>query len=140
MARGGYTFEQIKQMTTLEILYLYHYQELAIKEQQQYLTNILGVIWNRDTLMQQMAPSMASGSTTAEPLKELFIPLSVAIAPNVMDFVKEQFGLTAGKNPETIEAKPYIAGGDYQPKKNEVIKSMASLSKEEFLTLLGRRR
>lgn len=143
MARGHYTFEQIRAMSSLEIYYLYHYQELALKEQQQYLSNILGVVWDREVLLRQMGSGSGGGSgKSSEPLRELFIPLSVAIAPNVMDFVKEQFGIdgSGSAGVDGAEKNPYIAGGEYIPKKGEVIRSMSSLSKEEFMQFLGRKR
>lgn len=140
MARGPYTFEEMRNMTSKEVLFLYHYQELALKEKQQYLSNVLGVVWERDTLLRQMGSGSSSDGTPSEPLKELFIPLSVAIAPNVMDFVKEQFGLSGGSVSGGVEKNPYIGGGEYIPKKGEVIRSMASLSKDEFMQLLGRKK
>ena len=138
MARGGYTFDQIRQMTQLEVLYLYYYQELAIKEQQQYLTNILGVIWTKDTLIRQTT-SEGNSSEPVKPMEELFIPLSLAINPDVLDFVKNQFGMVKGATAPGQTNKAYIGGGEYIPKKGEVIKSMADMSKEDFMKLLGRK-
>lgn len=135
MARGHYTFAQMREMTDIEIMFLYHYQELAIKEQQQYLTSILGVVWDKATLMKQMTPS--SEGDAKQSSDELFIPLSLAVNPEVLDFVKSQFGLAKGGS--DANKAPYIGGGDYVPKKNEVIRSMSELSKEEFMKLLGRK-
>jgi hypothetical protein len=136
MARGHYTFSQMREMTDIEIMFLYHYQELAIKEQQQYLTSILGVVWDKATLVKQMTSGSGDGAKK-ESLDELFIPLSLAVNPEVLDFVKSQFGMATGSNEGTKST--YIGGGDYVPKKNEVIKPMSELSKEEFMKLLGRK-
>jgi hypothetical protein len=136
MARGGYTFEQIRQMSQMEVMFLYYYQDLAIKEQQKYLTNILGIIWNRNTLVQQTSES----SGESKPINELFIPLSLAINPEVLDFIKTQFGMGKdGVAPGGEVNKAYIGGGEYQPKKGEVIKSMSEMSKEDFMKLLGKK-
>ena len=132
MARGGYTFNEIREMDPLEVLYLYHYQELSLKEQQGFLTNALGVVWDKSIFTEQVATT----GTESKPTNEIFIPLSLAINPNVMEFVKAQFGMgPSGKGGKT----PMIAGGEYSPKANEVITSMAELSKEDFLKLLGKK-
>ena len=142
MARGGYTFDQIRQMSSIELMFLYHYQELAIKEQQQYLTNILGVIWDKKTLMEQSVAEQ--GPEGSKPVEELFIPLSLAINPEVLDFVKGQFGIRkdgkSNKGKDNTGSKvPFVGGGDYIPKKNEVITSMGDMSKEDFMKLIGRK-
>jgi hypothetical protein len=130
MARGGYTFNEIREMNSLEVLYLYHYQELSLKEQQGFLTNTLGVVWDKSIFTEQVTTS-----TDSKPVNEIFIPLSLAINPNVMEFVKAQFGMgPSGKGGKT----PMIAGGEYSPKANEVISSMAELSKEDFLKMMGK--
>jgi hypothetical protein len=123
-------------MTDLEIMFLYHYQELAIKEQQQYLSSILGVVWDKATLVKQMTAG-GDDSAKKESLNKLFIPLALAVNPEVLDFVKSQFGMATGSNEGTTST--YIAGGEYVPKKNEVIRPMSDLSKEEFMKLLGRK-
>lgn len=134
MARGGYTFDDIRQMSTSEITFLYHYQRLVVQEQQQFLVSTLGVVWDRESVSQVSAES-GSNSTPAAPLTKLFIPLSLAINPDVADFVKSQFGVS-GASPGKA---PYIAGGDYIPKSNENIVSMGELSRDEFLEMIGRK-
>jgi len=134
MARGGYTFDDIRQMSTSEITFLYHYQRLVVQEQQQFLVSALGVVWDRESVS-QVSAEPGSNSNSA-PLNKLFIPLSLAINPDVAEFVKSQFGVSgtgsAGK-------APYIAGGDYIPKSNEKIVSMGELSRDEFLEMIGRK-
>lgn len=125
-------------MSSLELMYLYHYQELAIKEQQQYLTNILGVIWDKKTLLTQSTPD---STEEAAPVNELFIPLSLAINPDVLDFVRGQFGLSKGGKPIKDDNKnAYIGGGEYNLKTNEVVHSMADLSKDDFMMMLGKKK
>jgi hypothetical protein len=117
-------------MDSLEVLYLYHYQELSLKEQQGFLTNALGVVWDKSIFTEQISTDKSS-----KPTNEIFIPLSLAINPNVMDFVKAQFGMgPSGKGGKA----PMIAGGEYSPKSGEVITSMADLSKEDFLKMMGK--
>ena len=124
MARGGYTFEQMKQMNETEILFLYHYQNLLQKEQQEFISTALGIVWDKSSL----AKSTESGSGD---FNKLFIPLSVAINPDILDYVKKQFKVSdKGKS-------AFIGGGEYMPKANEVVSSMEELSKDDFLKLVG---
>ena len=129
MSRGGYTFEQIRQMSETEILFLYHYQELLRQQDQEFLTNALGVIWEKENLVGKL-------ESDNQKIEKLFIPLSVAINPEILDYVKKQFNL-GGKSKATGPA--YVGGGEYMPKPNEEIKPMSDLSKDEFMRLIGRR-
>ena len=130
MARGGYTFEQMQQMDIVEILFLHHYQELNKNMYEEFITQALGVVWDKKDIIEK--PNSQKDSKIDR--DKLFIPLSVAINPEIMDFVKKQFNVQ-GKS----KGPAYVGGGTYMPKPNEVISPMDDLSKEEFLKLLGRR-
>lgn len=128
MARGGYTFEQIRQMDNTQLLYLHHYQILVQKEQQEFLSSALGIVWDKKSLLEK------TEGDSSTPIEKLFIPLSVAVNPDILDYVKAQFKMsTNSKGPV------HIGGGEYMPKPNEVVTSMGDLSKEDFLKLLGKK-
>jgi len=127
MARGGYSFDQIKEMDTTQIQFLHHYQDLVQNEWQQFITNALGLVWDRKTFMDRVVDT----DSNKEPLEKIFIPLSLAINPDLLDYVKSQFKIT-GKG-------SLIAGGDYKVKPNEVVKPMSELSKTDFLKMLGKK-
>jgi len=140
MARGGYTPNEIRQMEYLEIMFIYHHQEMSIYEQQTFLTNILGVIWEKDSILGSIEESKKR-SVVKQTLEKLFIPLSLAINPDVMDFVQAQFGVGSKKgnvSSDGVIKNPYIAGGDYMPKPGEVIMSTENMSKDDFLNLIGK--
>lgn len=125
MARGGYTFDQIKQMDNTEIMFLYHYQNLLQREQQEFMSTALGIIWDKKSMAKSMGDEGGS-------LEKLFIPLSVAVNPDILDYVKKQFKLTDKKS----KKQAFIGGGEYMPKSNEVVSSMEDLSKEDFMKLI----
>lgn len=138
MARGGYTPDEIRKMDELEIMFIFHHQEMAIYEQQNFLTSILGVVWDKNSLIESMAESK---NKTKRALDKLFIPLALAINPDVMDFVQTQFGMggKAGKvSNDGVIGNPFIAGGEYMPKAGETIMSMDNMNKEDFMSLLGK--
>jgi len=143
MARGGYTPNEIREMEYLEIMFIYHYQEQSIYEQQQFLTSILGVVWEKDKIVSSLEESKKNVGGVKKPLDKLFIPLSLAVNPDVMDFVQSQFGVGGklGKvSPDGVIKNPYIAGGEYIPKAGEVIMSTESMPKDDFLNLIGKGR
>jgi len=130
MARGNYTFEQIQQMDTMQIYFLHHYQEVVKNEEQGYLASALGIIWDKEILTEKLTSS-------SKPLEKLFIPLSVAINPDILDYVKKQFNMSSSKK---SSGPAYIGGGDYMPKSNEVINSLGDMSKDDFMRMIGKRR
>ena len=123
MARGGYTFKEMAEMSEGEIRFLDHYQKRIEEGRWQYLNSMLGVEWD---LEQQSKPA----ATDIGDNRKIFIPLSVAINPKIVEHVKE-------------EAKKYknafIGGGEFRPEKNVEIRSSGELSKEDFFKLIGAR-
>ena len=118
-------------MDTTQILFLHHYQTLVQREQQDFLSTALGIVWDKKNLIANITDEK---STT--PLEKLFIPLSVAVNPEILDYVKKQFKMsTSGSN----NKPPFIGGGEYMPKSNEVIHSLGDLPKNEFLKMIGKR-
>jgi len=134
MARGHYTFEQIKRMDAEEILFLNHYQELNIQMQHDFITNALGVVWDKKDFAQQLATTK---SMTQNDINRLFVPLSVAINPQVIDYVHSQFNITGITKDDGSLASPFIGGGSYNLKPGESVKSMADMSKEQFIQAIG---
>jgi hypothetical protein len=119
MAEGGYTPAQIRAMTYEEVLFIYHYQNLAEDRRFSRLAGYLGVIWDLDEL------ARASNDAQSGDTKKVFIPLSMVIRPEIMDYLKQQSGTGGSKT-------PYIGGGTYIPKSGEKVVSVGQLSKEEF--------
>ena len=128
MARGNYTPDEIKRMSDLDLAFISHYQNLVEQERQKFWTDALGIIWDKgDFLKKSEGPKVKIQNDT------MFIPLSLVIKPDLMDSIKENFGLSKdGK-----KKKPHIGGGDYNPKANEVIHSMDDISKDEFKRMFG---
>jgi len=130
MARGGYTPEEIRNMTELEIQFLSHYQVLLETDHQKFWTDCLGVIWEADEF--NKPKPVESQSDNVRP-NRLFIPLLQGINPDILTVVKENFGLSK----EGKKRQAFVGGGDYIPKAGENIVSMASLSKDEFKKKMG---
>ena len=126
MARGNYTFEEIRKMSDIELLFLQHYQELIKKEQEEFFISSLGIVWDKKSFEEKLEKDN-------KPIEKLFIPLSVAVNPDILDYVKKQF------NVSKIGKSTMIGGGEYMPRPGEEIISMGELSKDEFMKLIGRR-
>lgn len=130
MARGGYTFEQVREMSYTELLFLHHYQEMVKNEQQEFIVNALGVVWDKESLVSKL-----NVGTENKPIEKLFIPLSVAVNPDILDYVRKQFNVNSKKPSGPV----FIGGGEYMPRPGEEVRSMGDLSKDEFMRLIGRR-
>ena len=135
MARGGYTPDDIRKMTYEEILFIHHYQNRTDEERQNFLNTVLGVVWSAEEFIEKPQPAGARPPVDTGPPDKMFIPLSMAINPELVQRVKESLGLAKGGN----AGKSVIGGGDYMPKENEVIHSMADMSKAEFKRMMGSR-
>jgi len=131
MVRGGYTFDQIVKMDFTEILFLHHYQELNKRMNEEFITQALGILWNKEDFIEKSGKAKANKN-----FSQLFIPLSMAINPDIQEYVKKQFHVS--NKPSGTPA--YIGGGSYMPKPNEVVNSLDALSKDEFMKMIGRRR
>jgi len=132
MVRGGYTFDQIVKMDFTEILFLHHYQELNKRMTEEFITQALGILWNKEDFIEQSGEKAKANKN----FSQLFIPLSMAINPDIQEYVKKQFNVS-----NKPSGKPnYIGGGSYMPKPNEVVNSLDALSKDEFMKMIGRRR
>lgn len=132
MARGGYTFDQIKQMDNLELSFVDHYQELQESKFLDRLGFILGVNWDPEQI-QALAAAPSGGAGGGESAAGIFIPLSVAINPQIVEYIKKNAGRVGSQS-------NYIAGGEYAPAANEQVRSTSELSKDEFLALLGKKK
>ena len=130
MARGGYTFDQIKQMSNIELWFLHHYQELVKKEQQEFIVDSLGIVWDKSSFKDKL-------DTGKKQIEKLFIPLSVAINPDLLTYVKKQFNIADSS--QKSKGPAYIGGGEYMPKTNEVVNSLGDLSKDDFMQMIGKK-
>jgi len=111
-------------MSSDELLFLNHYQELNMKEQQKFITDVLGVVFDAKSFEDRSEYQGRSKDS-------VLIPLSMAINPKILEWAKEHFQSGGGTK------NPHIAGGTYQPAPGEVVKSMADMSKEDFLQMVG---
>ena len=129
MVRGGYTPDEISKMSALDLLFINHYQELLETERQKFWTDTLGVIWEAEEFNK---PQVVNNTNTGKP-DRIFIPLSMAVNPEIITTIKENLGLTKdGK-----KARTFVGGGDYVPKDGEQITSMGDLSKDDFKKMMG---
>lgn len=126
MARGGYTPSDIREMDNDEVLFLYHYQNRAEDRRFEKLGSYLGVLWDLEEVAN---PSQSS----ADQSTKLFFPLSTVIKPELMDFVKKK-----ANSITTTVHNSIIGGGDYVKGANEKIIPMSTLSKEDFLKMIGK--
>jgi len=127
MARGGYTFSEIRNMSIEELTFLDFFQTKNEQDKlfslRSILNEMIGYEW--DLAAMKEAKEKAEGQPSQD--KKMFrVPLTVAIAPQLLKSFEE----------ETV-ATPFIGGGEYQPKAGEKVVSMASLSKEDFLKMVG---
>lgn len=130
MARGNYTPDEIKRMSDIDIAYISHYQNLVEEQRQKFWTDALGIIWNKaDLNTNNDRPTVKVAKDT------MFVPLSLVIEPNLMERIRENFGLTK----EGKKRAPHVGGGEYIPGANENIQSVENLSKEEFKRMFGGR-
>lgn len=136
MAKGNYTPDQIKDMSDLDILFLHHYQAAVESENQKFITDVLGVLWDAEEFKQPEVAEGGEAEGSRYPDK-LFIPLSMAVNPELVNSVKETMGFA--KDGKKTSKAPFIGGGEHIPKKGEVYKSMGELSKEDFKKLIGAR-
>lgn len=111
-------------MDTLELQYINHYQELVETKFFEKLGAYLGVLWNIKDVEEA-----DKGSSAADQSDEIMIPLSVAINPKVVEYVRSR----SGKSGET----PFIGGGDFIPKAGQKVVSMANMSKDDFFKTIG---
>lgn len=130
MARGNYTPDEIKRMSDLDIAFLSHYQNLVESERQKFWTDALGIIWNRKDLLNNRANSGVKVHKDT-----MYIPLSTIIDGQLLERIREGFGLTKEGNKPT----PHIGGGEYIPSAGENIQSMEHFSKEDFKKMFGGR-
>lgn len=128
MVRGGYTPDEVKKMSETDILFINHYQELLETEQQKFWTDALGVVWEADEFNKPKSVVTSTGKPD-----RIFIPLTMAVNPDIVNTIKENLGLTKdGKKTQT-----FVGGGDYVPKEGEQIVSMGDISKDDFKKMMG---
>lgn len=130
MARGGYTFSQIKEMSLEERMFIHHYQNLSEDNQMRTLLKALGVIWEKDDFLREPSVSENRENTS----RDVFIPLAMTINPNIHKFV----GDTAKKSNNNGISPKYYGSGELIEQSLGKVRSMAELSKEEFYQMIGR--
>ena len=140
MARGNYTYDDIREWSSEEVYFVYHYQELQVRQQQDFFASAMGIVWDKKQMLAMAAKGGEESGKPGKPIEKVFVPLSAAINPQIIEFVKGMFGLGGeGSLPAPTSQGHYIGGGEYSPKKGEKVVSMSTLSKRDFLALLGRR-
>lgn len=126
MARGGYTVRDLIDMTDEQISFIYHYQNLVEQKREDFLASALGVMWSKE--------DFKKGEGSGPPPDKVFLPLSVALNPNVSSYVSGLFGMS-GTSGEKASAPPE----GYRPEEGEEVVSMSSLDKDSFLKMIGKR-
>jgi hypothetical protein len=129
MARGGYTPDQIKNMTQDELYFIYYYQNKVDDAKISSLSEILGVMFDFD----RQDFSDSSPQEHRSPSNKLYVPLSFILQPDFAKKIAEMSKSKAGKKVS------FIGGGEYKPKQNESVVSMADMSKDDFLKFIGKR-
>jgi len=109
-------------MSSTEVFYLWHYQNLSDKAQFDELSRLLGVVWD----LSKMTAESTDATVTTDNSK-LFIPLTVAINPKILEFVR-------GKSKPTASV---IGGGEFVPAAGEKVVPMSEMPKEQFLAMVG---
>ena len=129
IARGGYTFSQIKEMSREEIAYIHYHQTLVEEKQMRTLLKALGVVWEKSDFLRNTSDVESSESVASD----IYIPLAMTINPNLHKFVSE----TAKKSTSSTTPKHY---GDGELIENNLgkVRSMAELSKEDFYRMIGK--
>lgn len=125
MARGNYKAKDLLEMSDEEISFIYHYQNLVEQKREQFITSILGVMWSKE--------DFEAGQSSAIP-ERIMLPLSLAVNPNVASYVKSIFDGGGNKS----SGSSSVPEG-YRPATGEEVVSTGSLSKEDFLKLVGAR-
>lgn len=129
MAKGGYTPEQIRGMSSDEIFFLHHYQSKVDESKAATLAEMLGVMFD----FEKQDFSEPSPDASSHVSGKLYVPLSFILQP---EFAKKVTELSQKKS---YKKPAYIGGGEHRQQANENIVSMSELSKEDFMALLGRK-
>lgn len=129
IARGGYTFSQVKEMSREEIAYIHYHQTLVDEKQMRTLLKALGVVWDKSDFLR--SSSEAESSEDVAP--DIYIPLAMTINPNLHKFVSEK----STKSTSNTVSKHYGDGELIESNLGKV-RSMAELSKEDFYKMIGK--
>lgn len=89
------------------------------------LGKMLGVVWNRD----QIAAMQSDNQPSTAP-KDLFLPLSAAVNPDLVKGLTKLFRISKGGS--------FIGGGEYIAQKGEEVVNLGDLPQEEFMQWAGR--
>lgn len=121
MAMGHYTFEDIRSWTSEQLHFAYHYQQLDRMAFLDQIATILGVRWD----LNAMRSSQSGGGVG----NEVFIPLAATVNPKLLEEIQKMAGKASPSPNSKFETNENLGE----------VKSTSSLSKEEFLALLGRK-
>lgn len=119
-------------MDNLELSFIDHYQQMQEMSFLDRLGFILGVNWDIQQI-QALAASGSGGGGAKSGNEGIFIPLSVAINPQIVEYIKKNAGQVAATS-------NFVAGGEYMPQSGEQIRSMSELNKDDFLAMIGKKK
>lgn len=98
---------------------------LAKKESDWFerLGHLLGTEWSREQVERLVNPKQ--GATVPD---KMFLPLSLAINPDLTEWLKQIFKVGQGQ---------HIGGGEYVPGAGESVEELGDLSKDEWMKWIG---
>lgn len=124
MARVGYTPDQVRRMSTEELLLVDHHKSQQEVEFLERIGKFLGVLWDHEEL-----EAATSGGSQDGLVDRSLVPLSLVINPKLLENLKKQ----------AVKKSTYIAGGEFVPSPNMEVVSMEHMSKEQFAKIIGKK-
>lgn len=83
MAKGGYTWREVREMSELQLSFVDHYQQKQEIDFVEKIATILGLSWDLDFLDKVQAG-------TPEPTSRIFLPLSLVIDPELVEKLRKR--------------------------------------------------
>lgn len=125
MARGNYTFDQVRRMSNEELMFLEYWQAKVEKEKTDYIERMIGVSWDLKAFKESIDSTTSSSGNG-----QLFIPLSLAVNPELYTYLEKQ-------SENEGSSSTWVGGGEYKPQSGESIKSVSEIPKDDFLKMIG---
>jgi len=123
MARGGYTPSDLREFSPEELMFVYHYQNVNENRMFDRFSYLLGITWDVEDLKR-----MKTEDSRAAKSGKLFFPLASVIRPELVEHLRKTHSSNSG----------VVGQGEYKKQPGEVIVPMSTLSKEEFLRMIGK--
>jgi len=134
LAKTGWKLEYINKLPEDHLLFVYHYLRKNETEQWEHLGAHLGTIWDRNELL-KLQQSGAKPENS-----RIFVPLSLVMNPDLPDAL---LGKRRNQSAAPQSSEDVLPSGDglntgmSLPTDTEIV-NMAELSKDEFLSVIGK--